>query len=76
MDEQEHLLKIIHRRGKSPVLLLLSLLPFVYAYVNFETRAFGPFGAGLILSVIISALMAHKILRVSFLRQYVPSNPQ
>ena len=58
MDEQEPLLKIIHRRGKIPIVLLLSVLPFVYAYVNFEARAFGPFGAVLIVSVIFSGLMA------------------
>jgi len=67
MDEQEHLEKIIHKRGKNVVLLLLFLLLFVCGRFIFKAHAFGPlgplvmspFGPGLIaVSVIVSAFTA------------------
>ncbi|MDQ1257379.1 MAG: hypothetical protein QG656_1983 [Candidatus Hydrogenedentes bacterium] len=57
MGEEEHLPRIIHRRGTIPVLLLLALLPFVYAYVHIEARDFVPFGPELVMAVITSAFM-------------------
>ncbi len=50
-------MRLRHKRGRFPILLLLSLLPFVYAYVNFKVRAFGPLGFVLVMSVVISTLM-------------------
>jgi len=74
MNEPERPLQVVHTRGRVPVLLLLSVLPFVYAYANFRVRAFGPFAALLILSVVLSALMALFALAMACIR-HSPETP-